>query len=122
MRPACIFNRVNQQVMAKGGKPATCTPLLQGVARASLSSESVIAAASFQETTKVLTDAALAGRVDPLRGLKENVLIGRMIPAGTGYPPLRESIVRVDEASLPPKVVEESPEDDLSRDLEKALS
>jgi DNA-directed RNA polymerase subunit beta' len=120
--PKPTFNRVNQDVIAAGGKPATSKPLLQGVARASLSSESVVAAASFQETTKVLTDAALAGRKDTLRGLKENVLIGRMIPAGTGYPGLRNAQVRIDEDSLPQEEAPESPEDELSRDLEKALN
>ncbi len=119
--PKATFHKVNQEVMAQGGKPASSKPLLQGVARASLSSESVVAAASFQETTKVLTDAALAGRQDSLRGLKENVLIGRMIPAGTGYPELRRAQVRIAEDALPQEEPPESPEDELSRDLEKAL-
>ncbi len=79
------FRRKNQKVMETGGKPAKSEPLLLGITKASLQSESFISAASFQETTKVLTQAALAGRVDHLVGLKENVILGHLIPAGTGY-------------------------------------
>ncbi len=78
-------NEENQRVLAKGGKPATIEPLLLGITKASLSTDSFISAASFQETTKVLTDAAVAGRKDSLRGLKENVVMGRLIPAGSGF-------------------------------------
>ena len=66
--------------------PATFNPLLVGITKASLQSTSFISAASFQETTKVLTQAALAGKIDTLQGLKENVIVGHMIPAGTGFP------------------------------------
>ncbi|NMC61895.1 MAG: DNA-directed RNA polymerase subunit beta', partial [SAR324 cluster bacterium] len=76
--------RENQKVQARGGKPATYEPLLLGITKASLSTESFISAASFQETTKVLTEAAVCGKVDYLRGLKENVIMGRLIPAGSG--------------------------------------
>ncbi len=117
-----ILKKVNKEMQKTGRKPATFKPLLQGVARASLSAESVVAAASFQETTKVLTNAALAGRNDNLRGLKENVLIGRMIPAGTGFPALRNSQVRIDESALPPEDAAENPEDELNLDLENALN
>ncbi len=79
-----IFEAENEQVRAKGGKPAVGEPMLLGITRASLSTESFISAASFQETTKVLTEAAVSGKVDFLRGLKENVIMGRLIPAGTG--------------------------------------
>ena len=78
------FDDINQAVMAAGGKPATAEPLILGITKASLSTDSFISAASFQETTKVLTDAAIGGTVDYLRGLKENVIMGRLIPAGTG--------------------------------------
>jgi DNA-directed RNA polymerase subunit beta' len=71
-------------VIAKGGKPATGRPLLLGITKASLSTDSFISAASFQETTRVLTEASINGAVDHLRGLKENVIVGRLIPAGTG--------------------------------------
>ncbi len=78
------FDDENQRVMRDGGKPASGEPLLLGITKASLSTESFLSASSFQETTKVLTEACLAGREDNLRGLKENVLMGRLIPAGTG--------------------------------------
>ena len=78
------FEDTNQAIIASGGKPATAEPLILGITKASLSTDSFISAASFQETTKVLTDASISGAVDYLRGLKENVIMGRLIPAGTG--------------------------------------
>lgn len=78
------FNRENERIVSEGGEPAVARPLLLGITRASLNIESFISAASFQETTKVLTNAAIAGKSDELRGLKENVAIGHLIPAGTG--------------------------------------
>jgi DNA-directed RNA polymerase subunit beta' len=78
------FNKENEKVLNEGGDPATCHPILLGITRASLRTDSFISAASFQETTRVLTEAAVQGKVDHLRGLKENVIIGRLIPAGTG--------------------------------------
>jgi DNA-directed RNA polymerase subunit beta' len=78
------FQEENARVLAEGGRPATGEALLLGITKASLSTQSFISAASFQETTRVLTEAALAGKVDYLRGLKENVIMGRLIPAGTG--------------------------------------
>ncbi len=78
--------KANQEVKAQGGKPATFAPLLLGITKASLQSESFLSAASFQETTKVLTHAAIAGQIDTLEGLKENIILGRRIPAGTGFP------------------------------------
>ena len=92
-------------MMAKGGKPAKAEPLLLGITKASLSTESFISASSFQETTKVLTEAAICGKVDYLRGLKENVIMGRLIPAGTGLGAYKKMTVHVDtptEAELPP--------------------
>ncbi|HMR17368.1 MAG TPA: hypothetical protein PKD13_12905, partial [Mariniflexile sp.] len=71
-------------VTARDAQPATATPILQGITRASLQTKSFISAASFQETTKVLNEAAVAGKVDNLEGLKENVIVGHRIPAGTG--------------------------------------
>jgi DNA-directed RNA polymerase subunit beta' len=85
---------------AKGKKPkaAAATTMLLGITKASLSSESFISAASFQETTKVLTEAALAGKEDPLLGLKENVILGHLIPAGTAFKPyLRMAVVHLGE-------------------------
>jgi DNA-directed RNA polymerase subunit beta' len=78
------FREENERVIANGGRPATGRPLLLGITKASLSTESFISAASFQETTRVLTEASIQGAVDHLRGLKENVIVGRLIPAGTG--------------------------------------
>ena len=78
------FQEENERVLGAGGQPAIGRPMLQGITKASLSTDSFISAASFQETTRVLTEAAINGRVDSLRGLKENVIVGRLIPAGTG--------------------------------------
>jgi DNA-directed RNA polymerase subunit beta' len=78
------FEEANRAVIEKGGQPAVAEPLILGITKASLSTDSFISAASFQETTKVLTDASIAGSVDGLMGLKENVIMGRLIPAGTG--------------------------------------
>ncbi|MEE8397644.1 MAG: DNA-directed RNA polymerase subunit beta', partial [Desulfobacterales bacterium] len=80
-----VFEDTNQLTIENDGKPAVAEPLILGITKASLSTESFISAASFQETTKVLTDASIAGRKDYLRGLKENVIMGRVIPAGTGF-------------------------------------
>jgi DNA-directed RNA polymerase subunit beta' len=81
---AASFHEANERVKADGGEPATANPVLLGVTKASLATESFLSAASFQETTRVLTDAAIKGKYDPLLGLKENVIIGKLIPAGTG--------------------------------------
>jgi DNA-directed RNA polymerase subunit beta' len=78
------FHAENARVTAEGGEPAVARPMFQGITKAALATDSFISAASFQETTKVLTNAAIAGAVDHLNGLKENVTIGHMIPAGTG--------------------------------------
>jgi DNA-directed RNA polymerase subunit beta' len=78
------FQEENERVIAAGGTPAIGRPLLLGITKASLSTDSFISAASFQETTRVLTEAAISGKIDGLRGLKENVIVGRVIPAGTG--------------------------------------
>ena len=78
------FREENDRIIREGGRPATGRPLLLGITKASLSTDSFISAASFQETTRVLTEAAISGKVDYLRGLKENVIMGRLIPAGTG--------------------------------------
>ena len=79
------FHEKNQQAMAEGKRPAEASPVLLGITKASLETESFISAASFQDTTRVLTDAATLGRVDQLMGFKENVIMGHLIPAGTGF-------------------------------------
>ncbi|MBI1892891.1 MAG: DNA-directed RNA polymerase subunit beta' [Candidatus Rokubacteria bacterium] len=81
-----LFQEENEKMIARGGKPATAKPMLLGITKASLATDSFISAASFQETTRVLTEAAINGKVDELRGLKENVIVGRLIPAGTRAP------------------------------------
>jgi DNA-directed RNA polymerase subunit beta' len=79
-----VFTEINERAVKKGGTPATREPLLLGITKASLTTQSFISAASFQETTRVLTDAAIRGAKDDLLGLKENIIIGHLIPAGTG--------------------------------------
>jgi DNA-directed RNA polymerase subunit beta' len=91
-----VFETENQKVLNEGKRPAIAEPLLLGITKASLSTESFISAASFQETTKVLTQAAIEGKIDYLRGLKENVIMGRLIPAGTGLPRYRNLRMVVD--------------------------
>ncbi|HWI54341.1 MAG TPA: DNA-directed RNA polymerase subunit beta', partial [Desulfobacteria bacterium] len=78
------FEEENAMVIASGGQPATARPVLLGITKASLATDSFLSAASFQETTRVLTEAAIKGKLDPLLGLKENVIIGKLVPAGTG--------------------------------------
>jgi DNA-directed RNA polymerase subunit beta' len=95
-----LFEEENERVLANGGRPATAEPLLLGITKASLSTESFISAASFQETTKVLTQAAIEGKVDNLRGLKENVIMGRLIPAGTGLSRYRNIKLVVEEPGV----------------------
>jgi DNA-directed RNA polymerase subunit beta' len=99
------FNELNKEVKAEGKEiakyrkaiPATFEPILMGITRASLNTESFISAASFQETTRVLTDAASQGKTDYLYGLKENVAVGRLIPAGTGTPQFSDTLVGVED-------------------------
>jgi DNA-directed RNA polymerase subunit beta' len=93
-----IFEEENEKIHKKGGEPAIGEPLLLGITKASLSTESFISAASFQETTKVLTQAAVEGKTDYLRGLKENTSMGRLIPAGTGLLKYRNLGIKVEES------------------------
>jgi DNA-directed RNA polymerase subunit beta' len=92
-----LFERENARVMARGGQPAVAEPMLLGITKASLSTESFISASSFQETTKVLTEAAIWGKTDDLRGIKENVIMGRLIPAGTGLPAYKRLNLVIDD-------------------------
>ena len=90
------FRDANEETLLKGGLPATARPVLLGITKASLETNSFLSAASFQETTRVLTDAAIRGKNDPLVGLKENVIIGKLIPAGTGmkqYQAIEDKVV-----------------------------
>jgi DNA-directed RNA polymerase subunit beta' len=113
------FLEENERVIGSGGRPAQGRPLLLGITKASLSTDSFISAASFQETTRVLTEASISGKVDHLRGLKENVTMGRLIPAGTGFEYYRHVQIPADEPPPPP--VPPQPSDDeleLERDME----
>jgi len=102
------FQEENERVLARSGEPATGRPLLLGITKASLSTDSFISAASFQETTRVLTEASIQGRVDYLRGLKENVIMGRLIPAGTGMDVYRRIQIPPDETEQAETPVETS--------------
>jgi DNA-directed RNA polymerase subunit beta' len=95
------FEDRNGEVVDEGATPASARPVLLGITKASLATDSWLSAASFQETTKVLTDAAIGGRSDPLLGLKENVIIGKLIPAGTGMPRYRNAQVRIKPEAIP---------------------
>ncbi|MEW6542080.1 MAG: DNA-directed RNA polymerase subunit beta' [Nitrospirota bacterium] len=88
-----VFEDENERVLAKGGRPAVGKPVLLGITKAALTTDSFVSAASFQETTRVLTEAAINGREDQLLGLKENVIVGRLIPAGTGFDVYRDTFV-----------------------------
>src|SRR5690242_10034838 len=110
------FLEENERVISQGGRPAQGRPLLLGITKASLSTDSFISAASFQETTRVLTEASISGKVDHLRGLKENVTMGRLIPAGTGFDFYRNVRIPADEPPPPPPP---SPEElELEREME----
>jgi DNA-directed RNA polymerase subunit beta' len=95
------FEETNAEVVEGGGQPASARPILLGITKASLATDSWLSAASFQETTRVLTDAAISAKSDPLLGLKENVIIGKLIPAGTGMGLYRNIAVRIKEEAIP---------------------
>ncbi len=101
-----VFEEKNEEILQQGKRPATGEPLLLGITKASLTTESWISAASFQETTKVLADAAVLGKIDHLRGLKENVIMGRLIPAGTGLAQYRELDIKMAEEEEAEKLQE----------------
>ena len=112
------FKAENQKTIAEGRAPATAEPLVLGITQASLTTSSFISAASFQETTKVLTEASLKGKMDYLRGLKENVIVGRLIPAGTGYREYVNGDIEVpDQKERPDKFLEELEENPVLVDL-----
>jgi len=115
------FTDENAKVLAEGGTPAVAETLVLGITQASLSTNSFISAASFQETTKVLTEASLKGKTDYLLGLKENVIVGRLIPAGTGFRKYTDSGIQVPEqAERPDKFLEELEESPLLVDVPQA--
>src|SRR5205085_3100639 len=95
------FEETNAEVVSSGGEPASARPILMGITKAALATDSWLSAASFQETTRVLTDAAISAKSDPLLGLKENVIIGKLIPAGTGLSRYRNLLVRIKPEAIP---------------------
>jgi DNA-directed RNA polymerase subunit beta' len=113
------FQEQNDLVLAQGGVPATASVVLLGVTKASLTTESFLSAASFQETTRVLTEAAINGKVDRLRGLKENVIIGKLIPAGSGFHARRTRAGRPGDGRRPAPVETETPE--ISPDIRELM-
>ena len=106
------FTEENKKVILQGKKPATARPLMLGITKASLETDSFLSAASFQETTRILTDAAIKGKVDKLEGLKENVIIGKLIPAGTGVRKYADT-----EFTLENEFFDEEPLDVLEEEL-----
>ncbi|ALC17590.1 DNA-directed RNA polymerase subunit beta [Desulfuromonas soudanensis] len=114
------FEVENQRVLGEGLQPAVGEPLMLGITKASLSTESFISAASFQETTKVLTQAAIEGKVDYLRGLKENVIMGRLIPAGTGISKYRSAKLLIEEPEElpePPMIADDFDDEEIPAEL-----
>src|SRR5947208_5138891 len=95
------FDEMTTEVVESGGEPASARPILMGITKASLATDSWLAAASFQETTRVLTEAAISAKSDPLLGLKENVIIGKLIPAGTGMSRYRNPQVKIHPDATP---------------------
>jgi DNA-directed RNA polymerase subunit beta' len=108
------FEKENERVLAEGGQPAEGVPVLLGVTKASLETDSFISAASFQDTTRILTDAATLGKVDTLEGFKENVIMGHLIPAGTGIEQARDiKVVKKGQVEIIPDI-DEDDEDEFS--------
>jgi len=95
------LSRINKETMEQNGRPADSEPILLGITKASLKTDSFISAASFQDTTRVLTEAATLGKVDMLEGFKENVILGHLIPAGTGFSQYRNIVVEPAEGATP---------------------
>jgi DNA-directed RNA polymerase subunit beta' len=110
--PKTVFARRNEEVVAEGGKRAKGRPTLLGITKSSLSTESFISAASFQETTRVLTEVGISGKVDYLKGLKENVIMGRLIPAGTGIKMYQDVALEMEKALEKEKAVEVAQEEE----------
>ena len=106
------FTDENKELILQGKRPATGKPVLLGITKASLETDSFLSAASFQETTRILTDAAIHGKVDHLQGLKENVLLGKLIPAGTGARKYRQA-----EYELEFDLMKEEPLEALEQEL-----
>lgn len=115
--PKAAFSRENEKVVNQGKKPARGRPILLGITKSSLSTESFISAASFQETTRVLTEVSVSGKIDTLKGLKENVIMGRLIPAGTGFRCYQKVTIKEDKLEIL-----ESADDKTSEESEALIS
>ena len=111
------FEAANTKAIEEDGEPAVAKPILLGITKASLATDSFLSAASFQETTRVLTDAAIKGKIDPLVGLKENVIIGKLIPAGTGMTRYRN----LEIVDFAPQVVEEAEEEEIVEEVHEEV-
>lgn len=116
------FRKENEKMIERGGKPAIAKPLLLGITKASLLSNSFISAASFQETTKVLTKAALEGKRDNLVGLKENVILGHLIPAGTGLKEYNNLLIKREEREIPVPTSDKSITGEIAEDPKKGIT
>ena len=114
------FDRINEQTVAQGGQPAAAKPVLLGITKASLETESFISAASFQDTTRVLTEASTLGKTDTLEGFKENVIMGHLIPAGTGFS--RYSKIEVEPAEGAEEIAATSEEEEAAELAEDMLN
>ena len=115
------FDQVNRQLLTEGRNPARSKPKLLGITKASLSTDSFISAASFQDTTKVLTDASLGGKHDTFRGLKENVILGRLIPAGTGYNSFSGVDYDLGEGVIDPEAMRRAADEAARAAMQKAI-
>jgi len=116
------MNKVNRELVGEGRHPVRSKPKLLGITKASLSTDSFISAASFQDTTKVLTDASLGGKHDTFRGLKENVILGRLIPAGTGFDAFREVEYELGEGVIDPEAIKRAADEAEKAAMQKAFS
>ncbi len=116
------FEKANQEMLETGGELATAKPMLLGITKASLATDSFLSAASFQETTRVLTDAAIKGKVDTLLGLKENVIIGKLIPAGTGLSRYHDIWVKTEEEIEAEKLAVDAEDEEIIKSLTETLN
>ncbi|MBL7034257.1 MAG: DNA-directed RNA polymerase subunit beta' [SAR324 cluster bacterium] len=116
------LNQINRDLVAEGRRPARAKPKLLGITKASLSTDSFISAASFQDTTKVLTDASLGGKHDTFRGLKENVILGRLIPAGTGFDAFKDVDYELGEGVIDPEAMRRAADEAARAAMERELA
>ena len=116
------LNRINRELVAEGKRPARSKPKLLGITKASLGTDSFISAASFQDTTKVLTDASLAGKHDTFRGLKENVILGRLIPAGTGFDAFENVDYELADGVIDPEALRRAADEAARATMERELA